>query len=81
MRRQVILRARSVAGQSVVRTHVKRARAVIDEGDAEKTESEIRVAQSKLDAAARKGIIQPRNASRRVSRLIARARKAAAASE
>ena len=81
VRRQAFLRARSARSRSAVRTYVKRARAAIDSGDAENAESDIRTAQSKLGAAARKGVIQPRNAARRLSRLVARARNAAAVSE
>jgi small subunit ribosomal protein S20 len=73
------LRSRSV--RSAVRTYITKARVAINvapEGDT--TEDAILKAISELDRAARKGVIHPNNAARRKSRLVKRARVAAAAS-
>ncbi len=55
---------------------MRQAREAIASGEG--AEEAIRAAQSKLDAAARKGIIQKNNAARRLSRLVARQRAASA---
>jgi small subunit ribosomal protein S20 len=71
-------RSRSV--RSAVRTYITKARVAINaapEGDT--TEEAILKAISELDRAARKGVIHPNNAARRKSRLVKRARVAAAA--
>lgn len=54
------------------RTQVKTARAVIAEGDQEKSAAEVKEAIRKLDLAASKGVIHKNNAARRKSRLMKR---------
>lgn len=52
------------------RTYIKKARTSIAAGNIEEAEAAAQSAVSTLDKAARKGIIHPRNASRRKSRLM-----------
>ncbi len=79
MRRQRFLRARNVSTRSAVRTFVRQAREAIDSGDTEAARAAIREAQSRLDSAARKGIIHRRKAARSLSRLVRQLRAAEAA--
>ena len=79
MRRQRFLRARNVSTRSAVRTSVRRAREAIDSGDTDAAQAAIREAQSRLDGAARKGIIHRRKAARSLSRLVRQLRAAEAA--
>ena len=79
VRRQRILRARNVSVRSSVRTFVRRAREAIEAGDSEAAEAAIRDAQSRLDSAARKGVIHRRKAARSVARLVRQLRAANAA--
>lgn len=69
-------RQRNVAVKSEIKTRVKRVNEAMASGeDAAKTVELLKTAISKLDRAARKGIIHPNAAARRKSRLV----KAAAA--
>ena len=52
------------------RTHVKKARRLIEAGDLEQAEVQVASAMSALDRAAQKGIIHKNNAARRKSRLM-----------
>lgn len=52
------------------RTFVKKARHLVEEGKVAEAEAMTRQAASVLDKAARKGVIHPKNASRRKSRLM-----------
>ena len=79
MRQQGRLRLRNRGVRAAVRTAVKRALAAIESGDPEAAQTAVLAAQSKLDAAARKGIIHKNNAARRLSRLVKRRREASAA--
>jgi small subunit ribosomal protein S20 len=79
VRRQRFLRARNVSARSAVRTFVKRAREAIESGDSDSAETAIREAQSRLDSAARKGIIHRRTAARSLARLVRQLRAADAA--
>ncbi|MCY3747951.1 MAG: 30S ribosomal protein S20 [Chloroflexi bacterium] len=79
MRRQRLLRARNVSARSSVRTFVRRAREAIEAGDSEAAEAAIRDAQSRLDSAARKGVIHRRKAARSVARLVRQLRAVNAA--
>lgn len=73
-------RQRNRSVRSAVKTYVTKARAAITGGaEAETTQEAILVAVRELDRAARKGVLHPNNAARRKSRLIKRARAAAAA--
>lgn len=65
---------------SAARTHVKKARSLIEAGDFEGAEEATRMASKVLDKAARKRVIHPRNAARRKGRLmkaLAKARREA----
>jgi small subunit ribosomal protein S20 len=61
------------------RTHIKKARRLIEAGDLEQAEVQVASAMSVLDRAAQKGIIHGNNAARRKSRLVSLLRKAQAA--
>jgi small subunit ribosomal protein S20 len=62
--------------RSAPRTHVKKARRLIEAGDLEGAEVQVAVAISALDRAAQKGVIHKNNAARRKSRLVSLLRKA-----
>jgi small subunit ribosomal protein S20 len=61
------------------RTHIKRTRQLIAQGQIDEAEKICREAVSTLDKAARKGILHPRNASRRKGRIMSALAKARAA--
>jgi len=65
--------------RSSSRTHIKKARRLIEAGDLEQAEVQVASAISALDRAAQKGIIHRNNAARRKSRLVSLLRKAQAA--
>ncbi len=71
VRREEFKRARNASVRTAVRRLVRRARMAIDEGDATASEA-VRVAQSALDSAARRGIIPRNAAARRLGRLVKR---------
>lgn len=52
------------------RTYVKKARLALVKGDAKVAEAEVKEAIRDLDKAASRGVIHPRNAARRKSRLM-----------
>ncbi len=56
--------------RAAARTYVKKTRAHIAAGEIEEAEETAQLAVKTLDKAARKGIIHPRNAARRKSRLM-----------
>lgn len=58
------------------RTHIRQVRQHIEEGNLEEAEAAARRAYSKLDKAARKKIVHPRNAARRKGRIMAALAKA-----
>ena len=62
-------RARNRQVKSRVRGAVKAFRKVVASGDAEKTDTALRSAESTLRRAATKGVIPRKQASRRISRL------------
>jgi small subunit ribosomal protein S20 len=57
--------------KAAARTHIKRARKLIAEGELEAAEEAVRLAASTLDKAARRRVIHPNNAARRKGRLMA----------
>ena len=65
--------------RSSARTHIKKARRLIEAGDLEQAEVQVASAISALDRAAQKGIIHKNNAARRKSRLIKLLREAQSA--
>lgn len=56
--------------RSAARTYIKKARRLMAEGQIEEAEAAVYNAVRTLDKAASKGIIHPRNAARRKSRLM-----------
>lgn len=72
-------RAANRVYRSSARTHIKKARRLIEAGDLEQAEVQVASAISALDKAAQKGIIHKNNAARRKSRLASLLRKAQAA--
>jgi small subunit ribosomal protein S20 len=64
---------------SSARTHIKKARRLIEAGDLELAETQVTSAISALDKAAQQGIIHKNNAARRKSRLVQLLHKAQAA--
>jgi small subunit ribosomal protein S20 len=64
---------------SAAKTHVSSATRAIETGDGAEAETAVRRAASALDRASQKGIIHPRNAARRKSRLMLRYNRALAA--
>lgn len=71
-RQQEKRRQHNVAMRSDMRTAVKKTLAAIDSGDQAAANAAFRVAQSKLDGMARKGIITKNKAARSKSRINAR---------
>lgn len=67
---------RNVSVKSKIKTFVKKARGVIDAGDAQAAQQAVTVATSVIDKAAEKGIIHKNAAARRKSRLMRAANKA-----
>ena len=65
-------RIKNVAQRSDMRTAVKKVLAAIEAGDKAAANEAFRVAQSKLDGMARKGIIAKNKAARSKSRINAR---------
>lgn len=65
--------------RGAARTHIKRARKLITEGNLEEAEAVARQAFSTLDKAGRRNVIHPRNAARRKGRLMAQLAAARAA--
>ena len=63
-------RERNRVYQSAARTYIKKTRLLIESGDLEAAEEMSLLAVSTLDKAARKGVVHPRNAARRKSRLL-----------
>lgn len=71
---------RNVAAKSAMKTFIKKAKLAIDahNGDAAVTTEAVRLACKAVDKTAERGIIHRNQASRRKSRLMKRANKAAA---
>ncbi|NLH98786.1 MAG: 30S ribosomal protein S20 [Chthonomonadales bacterium] len=69
-------RLRNISTKSAIKTFVKKAKAVMDAGDAAQTEGAVRAAVSIIDKAVERGIIHRNAGARRKSRLMRRANKA-----
>ncbi len=65
-------RMRNRVYRTRARTFVKYARFAIDSGDSDTAVDAVRKAVSELDRASSKGVIHPKNAARRKSRLMKR---------
>ncbi|NOX61929.1 MAG: 30S ribosomal protein S20 [Chloroflexi bacterium] len=61
-----------------VRKAIKRTRMLVAAGEIEAAQEQLRIAISRLDRAAKKGVIHPNNAARRKSRLTRLVNQAAA---
>ena len=73
--------ARNRPVRSSLKTYVKSAVSSISLGDEETSQEAVRIAISKLDKAAEKGIIHKNQAARRKSRLVKKLNKAFAPAE
>ncbi|TMK67110.1 MAG: 30S ribosomal protein S20 [Actinobacteria bacterium] len=71
-------RVRNKAARSEIKTRVRVARQAVDEG-AEDAGEKLRLAQKRLAMAGAKGRVHPKQAARRISRLMQRASKGAQA--
>lgn len=69
-------RERNRSQRSALRTHVKRVREAVAEGDQEQARNAFRVASKKLDQAAAKNLIHKNAAARTKSRLSKQMKKA-----
>ena len=70
--RQTVKRTkRNRVFRSSARTHIKKTRQLIDEGNLDEAELAARQAYQALDKSARRRIIHPRNAARRKGRIMA----------
>lgn len=78
-RQSVIRRDRNRAVKSSIKTQLKKVDAIAPAGDKEKTVTEARLAQKKIDQAASKGVMHKNKASRLKSRLSKRVKALAAA--
>jgi len=74
-------RVRNAAVRTTVKTAVKSARGALASGDAAKVGDAVKNAAKTLAKAASKGVLHPKNASRRIARLAKAATKAAAAKQ
>lgn len=63
-------RRRNRAAKSAVRTHLRGARRLIEQGDVEMAEEAVVVALRAMDTAASKGVLHKNNVARRKSRLM-----------
>lgn len=61
--------ARNIAVKSEIKTLVKRTRQAIEAGKLDEARTLARLAESRLDRAAKKGIVHQNNARRRATRL------------
>jgi small subunit ribosomal protein S20 len=68
-RQRLVATERNRASKSALRSAVKKARASLTAGDAEKAKSGTLTAEKALAKAASKGVIHPRTAARTTSRL------------
>lgn len=59
-----------------LKTHVKKAKAAVESGDKAQILSEVKAVQKGMDKAAQRGIIHPKQAARRKSRVASAAAKA-----
>jgi small subunit ribosomal protein S20 len=65
-------RRRNQAARSELKTRAKKALAAAETGDTAAATEALRLAQRRLDTAAAKGVVHPRTAARRKSRLTKR---------
>jgi len=81
LRQDVRRNAHNRATNSRIRTVIKKVRVAVSEKKIDVAKTELRMAVSALDTAAKRHLIHPRNASRRKSRLMHLVSKAETASK
>jgi small subunit ribosomal protein S20 len=69
LRQSILRRNRNRSTKSALRTQLRKVRQAVDAGDAEKAESEFRLAAKLLDKAGSKRVVHPNLAARLKSRL------------
>ena len=62
-------RVQNLAVRTALKTHIKKVREAVEQGDAEKIKAEMTVAQKHLDKAVQHGVIHKKQAARRKSRI------------
>ena len=78
-RQSEVRRDRNRGVKSSIKTQLKKVAATAPAGDKDKTQTELRLAQKKIDQAASKGVMHKNKASRLKSRLVKRVKLLAAA--
>jgi small subunit ribosomal protein S20 len=68
-------RARNLAIRSEMKTRIKKAEEAAASGDEAAANEALRAAQQRIDSAAAKGVLHPKTAARRKSRLARRVRQ------
>jgi len=68
-RQNIKRRMRNRHFRTIMRNHIKTLRSAVDAGDKSVAETQLRATVSVIQRVAQKGIIHPRQAARRVSRL------------
>ena len=76
VRRSQRRRVQNLAVRTALKTHIRKVRVAIEQGDADKIKAEMIVAQKHLDKALQRGIIHRKQAARRKSRIASLAAKA-----
>lgn len=71
LRQNEKLRIHNKARKSAVRTQIRKVREAVQAGNGEVAQTELRIAQKKLDQAAAKNVIHKNAAARTKSRLVA----------
>lgn len=69
MRQNEKRRKRNKKRKSEIRTAIRRFEEALEEGDVEEARERLRIAESKWDRAASKGVVPKNRASRKISRL------------
>ena len=69
-------RVQNLAVKTALKTHIKKVRQAVEQGDAAKIKAEMIGAQKHLDKAAQHGVIHKKQAARRKSRIASLAAKA-----
>lgn len=76
VRRSQRRRVQNLAVRTALKTHIRKVRVAVEQGDADKIKAEMIVAQKHLDKALQRGIIHRKQAARRKSRIASLAAKA-----
>lgn len=72
LRQAKVRNLRNRMAKSEIKTHTKKVLAAVSEGNTEAAEASLRIAQSKLDKAAQKGVMHKNTVSRRKAQLAAK---------